>query len=538
MTIRKILFFRLLLPVLTAIFLCPAGNAKRIPDSELFNSKANDVVYFVPQFSNFKEISHRDMLFLKKVMRKADRKNVKAVIVELDTPGGEVNVALKYVSLMAKSEVPIIVYLNPQGISAGMIIAMAADRIAINPNGVIGDAMPLQLGVGGVKPITDEPEKKNDGKKSDKPEKEQKAEKKTDGEKKKTDETKKPAGHPDIDKILKELKKLREEKKSNNQSEKEKKLVNQKFLTVFFKVLQVLAEKNDRPVRVVRAMADPYQRLTLKKDGIEHTKDSPLTLSAEEAKKLHVVDYIARNKHDLLSQLGLGNCEVQVVEKNALEQVLAFLTYPALASALLILGFLGLYVEIKTPGFGVPGTLGIVALTLFFLGHTASGASDWGPIVIFFVGLFLLAMEVFVIPGFGIVGILGITCMIVSLFGAFGFENFTEAAHVIGISLLVALVLMIFLTIYVLPKSSLFKHLRLETVQQRSKGYSAPHQEHSELIGRTGIAHTPLRPTGVVIIDEQRYDAATEGDFIEKDETVEAVALNGFQIKVKKVQQG
>ncbi len=535
MTIRNISFLRVFLVVLIAVFFCTAASAKKTSDNELFLKSANDVVYFVPQFTNFKAISHQDMLFLKKVIRKAARKNVKAVIVELDTPGGEVDVALKYVSLMSKSEVPIIVYLNPQGISAGMIIAMAADRIAINPNGVIGDAMPLQIGVGGVKPIADEPEKKTDEKKSDKTEKEKKADKKTDGKNDKTEETRKPADQPSLEKILKELKKLKGEKDSDKQSEKEKKLVDQKFLTVFFKVLQVLAEKNDRPVRVVRAMADPYQRLSLKEDGIEHTKDSPLTLSAEEAKKLHVVDYIARNKHDLLSQLGLGNCEIQIVEKNALEQVLAFLTYPALASALLILGFLGIYVEIKTPGFGVPGTLGIVALTLFFLGHTASGASDWGPMVIFFVGLFLLAMEIFVIPGFGIVGVLGITCMIVSLFGAFGFENFTEAAHVIGISLLVAIALMIFLTIYVLPKSSLFKHLKLETVQQSSQGYSAPHQEHIELIGRTGIAHTPLRPTGVVMIDEQRYDAATEGDFVDKGETVEVAALNGFQIKVKKV---
>ncbi|MBN2640245.1 MAG: nodulation protein NfeD [Victivallales bacterium] len=498
------------------------------PDTVLFSDSAADEVYFVPQFSDFKEISFQDMLFLKKILAKAQRDNIKAVIVELDTPGGQVNVALKYVSMLSKSAVPVIVYLNPQGISAGMIIALGANRIAINPHGVIGDAMPMQIAMGGVRPVADD---------SDVAEKEKEPLKDTPAKKAEKEEEKKksPKDTSTLEKILEELKKSGSRGGDQQISEKDKRLADQKFLTVYFKVLQVLAEKNGRPVRVIRAMADPYQKLTVKEDGIAHDKVSPLTLSAAEAKKLKVVDYICENRNDLLRQLGLGNCRITVMKKNALEQIIAFLAHPALAGTLLVLGILGIYIEIRTPGFGVPGALGITALTLFFLGHTASGASDWGPIVIFFVGLILLCLELFVIPGFGIVGVLGIGCMIISLFGAFGVENLDTAANVIGLSFLASAVIMILLTIYVLPKSSLFKHLKLDTSQLRSKGYSAPHQEQQQLIGMRGTAHTALRPAGVVVIEEKRYDATTEGDFVDRGETVEVMALEGFQIKVKKI---
>eukprot|EP00828_Plagiopyla_frontata_P002273 TRINITY_DN10253_c0_g1_i2.p1 TRINITY_DN10253_c0_g1~~TRINITY_DN10253_c0_g1_i2.p1 ORF type:complete len:415 (+),score=65.78 TRINITY_DN10253_c0_g1_i2:163-1407(+) len=248
------------------------------PDTVLFSGSAVDEVYFVPQFSDFKEISFQDMLFLKKILAKAQRDNIKAVIVELDTPGGQVDVALKYVSMLSKSAVPVIVYLNPQGISAGMIIALGANRIAINPHGVIGDAMPMQIGMGGVRPVADD---------SDVAEKEKEPLKDTPAKKvEKEEEKKKPSKDTSaLEKILEELKKSGSRGGDQQISEKDKRLADQKFLTVYFKVLQVLAEKNGRPVRVIRAMADPYQKLTVKEDGILHDKVSPLTLSAAEAKK-------------------------------------------------------------------------------------------------------------------------------------------------------------------------------------------------------------------------------------------------------------
>ena len=168
---KNLITFTLTLAVLCGSILLSAAAQKTL----FTEVPAEGTVYFVPQFSDFKEISSQDMLFLKKTLRRAEKNKVKAVIFEMDTPGGRIDVALEYVSMLLKSKVPTVAYLNPQGISAGMIIALAADRIAINPNGVIGDAMPIQIRPDGIKPVTekdkaekDKPEKDNKDKKTDK----------------------------------------------------------------------------------------------------------------------------------------------------------------------------------------------------------------------------------------------------------------------------------------------------------------------------------------------------------------------------------
>ena len=403
-------------------------------------------VFFLPQFSEFESISENEMRFFRKTLDRAASERAQAVILELDTPGGSVETAFKYLSLLEKSSIPVIVYLNPNGISAGMIIALGADRVAISPNGLIGDAMPIETGLNGIRPITDRPRES--------------APEKAPGEKAPKAPEKDPAAPGSIEQILQEIRKLKESP-ANPLNQEDKQLAEQKFLTVFFKMLQVLAEKNHRPVKVIRAMADPYTVLEKKSDGIEHTKKSPLTLSAKEALQLKVVDMIAQNRTDLLKQLNLEHSELIIVERSPTEELGAFLALPALAGILLVIGLVGIFVEVKTPGFGVPGILGVSALTLFFLGHIASGASDWGPLVVFFVGLLLLALELFLIPGFGLVGLLGTGCVLGSFFWAFGWENIEISLRVITLSLLMAIVIMVVLAMYVLPKSRLFSKVSL-----------------------------------------------------------------------------
>ena len=509
-----------MLMLLTVPVLCHIANSRAVKPP-VWPEKSRNIVYYIPQFSEFESISDGEMRFFRKTLERAAENRARAVILELDTPGGSVETAFKYLSIMEKSSVPIIVYLNPNGISAGMIIALGADRAAISSNGLIGDAMPMQMGLGGAKPVTDS------GKKDS--EKTAPAEKKPAVKPLPTPEqATEPAPVPMLHDILEELRNIRKDNPKRMNKEDEA-LVKQKFLTVFFKMLQVLAEKNDRPINVVRAMADPYVELDKAKDGFEHKKRSPLTLSAREAKALGVVDYVAKNRSDLLQQLGLQDAEVVEVKRTATEQLGAFLAAPAIAGLLLVIGLLGIFVEVKTPGFGVPGVLGISALTLFFLGHIASGASAWGPMVVFFVGLVLIALEIFVIPGFGLVGIMGLLCVLVSFFWAFGFENIQTALRVITFSLTVSITLMIVLAIYVLPKTPLFRKVSLETSLNAGDG-KAPAES---LIGQSGTAITPLRPSGVVKIGEKRFDAVSEGDFIENNTPIEVTADNGFQLVVR-----
>lgn len=496
----------------------------------LFNSSAaalnypaasEALVYYLAQDRAFEAVSDSAFNTFRQALEAAKAARARALILELDTPGGNVETAFKYLSLMERSRIPVIVFLNPNGISAGMIIAAGADAIAISPNGLIGDAMPIAMGLGGSRPVTEKPADKVDpdsGKNvpqvGDTPQKS-------------------PAAEPSpiLEKVLEELQSLKRGNAGSN-AENER-LADEKFLSVFFKMLEVLAQKNNRPVRVLRAMADPYTALEQERDGIKHDKSSPLTLSAGEAKKLNVVDFIAADRHDLLRQLGLQECKVVEFKRSLMEEIGSFLAYPAIAGILLVVGLLGIFVEVKSPGFGVPGILGLAALTLFFLGHMASGASDWGPIVIFFVGLLLLALEIFVIPGFGLIGILGIGCILISFFAAFGWENINLAAQVITLSLTAAVVLMVLLAVYVLPRSSVFRWTALNTSMRSEEGFKAG-EAAAELVGLEGVTVTPLRPSGVVSIGSQRHDAASDGDFIEAGETVEVISRNGFQLVVRR----
>ena len=500
--------------LMTAMLLYSAEPLwKNLPDGG-----KNEKIYYISQFSDFKEISDQEMLFFKKIQKKAEKEKILGIILELDTPGGSVDTALKYISLFAKSKIPLVVYLNPQGISAGMIIALGADRIAINPLGVIGDAMPIQMQSGKIRPITDK--------------KRSESEQKKENSEKVAPSTDKNSKHI-VEKVIDELKKHEDLKKNDE----DQALADQKFLTVFYKIMQLLAEKNNRPVKVVRATCDPYIELKKDIDGIDHKSGSPLTLSANEALKLNVVDYIVKDKSEILAALGAPNAELTEIKKDGIEQIISFLSHPVLSGLLLTLGLIGIFIEIRTPGFGVSGTLGIMLVVLFFLGHVASGASEWGPMVVFFVGLILLLLEIFLIPGFGVVGILGFGCIIFSLLSAFGSGNLQTGLQVVVLSLLAVLIISILLYMYVLPKSKFFGRFMLNTSSGKvAKNYIAGTNQLLKIEpGMNGITLTTLKPTGKIKFENQIFEGRSfDGSVIDADTAVTAVKVSPFEIEVCK----
>ncbi len=479
-------------------------------------------IFYLPQFTEFKEISEQDMLFFKKTLSRAEKENALALIIELDTPGGNVETALKYISLFARKTVPIVVYLNPHGISAGMIIALGADRIAINPLGVIGDAMPIQQLGGKIRPIADKPKQTPPVPQAEKDKK------LPDSAQKKSAETDKAL----LEQFIKELK----EYNNKNQSAEEQALADQKFLTVFYKIMEMLALKNNRPAKIVRAACDPYIELDKNKDGIEHKSGSPLTLSASEAHRLGIVDFIAKDRHELAAALGAPDAEIVEITKNAWEQIVSLLAHPILSGILLTLGLIGIFIEIRTPGFGVSGTLGLLFIVMFFMGHIASGASEWGPMVVFFIGLILILLEIFLIPGFGIVGILGGGCVFYALLSAFGSGNLTNGLRVIVFSLLAVIVICILLYTYVLPKSKFFGRFTLNETSGNIAHMNTAAVAFSPAVGMQGISISQLKPTGKVQFNEHIIDGRSfDGSVIPPDTTVVIVKLNSFDVEVKPV---
>ena len=184
----------------------------------------------------------------------------------------------------------------------------------------------------------------------------------------------------------------------------------------------------------------------------------------------------------------------------------------------------------------------LIALILYLVPYYLNGlAANW-EIIAFFLGMVLIAVEIFVLPGFGVAGISGLVLTVGSLFliminnDAFDFEfvAMNDLLYALAAALGGTLGGMILLLVggSKLPETRLFKHVALTDTQNRSEGYVA-YQFTESLLGRKGTAETVLRPSGKVLIDGKIYDAYTRGDYIEKGQIVEVISEEGPSLKVK-----
>jgi membrane-bound serine protease (ClpP class) len=207
---------------------------------------------------------------------------------------------------------------------------------------------------------------------------------------------------------------------------------------------------------------------------------------------------------------------------------------------LIILG--GIYFELQTPGVGFPLAAAVVAALLYFIPYYLNGlAANW-EIILFLIGLVLLGLEFFVIPGFGVAGISGILLTLASLilvmlnndFFDFSFVRTSEILKAIATLAggFTASLALIFFGGLKLTRTKAFSRIALIDTQERTKGYVATHRKEP-LAGKTGTAYTVLRPAGKVMINGIIYDAYTRGEYINKDERITVIDEEGTTLKVK-----
>jgi membrane-bound serine protease (ClpP class) len=203
-----------------------------------------------------------------------------------------------------------------------------------------------------------------------------------------------------------------------------------------------------------------------------------------------------------------------------------------------MIGFFGLIAEIKSPGWGVPGTAGIIALALFFGSSYILQLASVIEILMFVAGLVLIILEIFVIPGFGVAGISGIILILASIFlslvGGDPFLDFNAVSMAIvqlSIALLAAIVL-IFILARFLPKSNIFKKFILSEEEKAASGYTS-RSNLSELMGAEGIALTTLRPAGTAEFNGKRIDVVTDSEYIEHGKPVIVTAVEGMRVVVR-----
>ncbi|CAA9572107.1 MAG: Putative membrane-bound ClpP-class protease associated with aq_911 [uncultured Thermomicrobiales bacterium] len=184
-----------------------------------------------------------------------------------------------------------------------------------------------------------------------------------------------------------------------------------KVVSAVRSTFRATAEEHGRDPVVAEAMVDPAVTV----DGL----DSPttlLTLTTTQAGERDYLDGIADDRADLLADLGFGASSVTVTSLSPIEHLVRWLTNPLVASLLVMLGLFLIIADGLFGGFGFVAVAGVISLGLFFGGHSLAGLAGWEDLLLVGLGLGLIALEIAVIPGFGLAGISGLVALAAGLF--------------------------------------------------------------------------------------------------------------------------
>lgn len=269
-----------------------------------------------------------------------------------------------------------------------------------------------------------------------------------------------------------------------------------------------------------------------------------LTLTAEEAMSNGYCNGQADNLKEVLSKLKIENYEIHEYQPSFFDGLKGFLTSPILQGILILIIIGGIYFELQTPGIGFPLLASLTAAVLYFAPLYIDGlAANW-EITLFLIGLVLLAVEIFVLPGFGVAGVLGVVFVVAGLtfsmlandwfdFSGVGFSKIMQAMSVVFVSMILGFILIIYISKLALESDKgLFSKVALHVTQNAGKGYVGVDAAVNTMIGRHGYAATVLRPSGKVLIDSELFDAMAEHGFIEKGAAIEVVGISSGQVLV------
>lgn len=386
--------------------------------------------------------------YLERTFAEAEEAAADAIVVEMDTLGGEVISALDIGKLINHSSVPVTVYIKGEAISAGSYIALNAETILMAPGSAIGAAEPRLI----------------------------------------TGETADP-----------------------------------KTVAVWVSNMRAAAESGGRDPEIAAAMVDRNIEIEgLKKKG------ELLSLSARQAVEYGMADKIVENRQDVLDAIQYPKANVVEMSMTPAEKLARFITSPYVVPVLFLVGLIGIAIEIFTPGFGLPGIIGLLAFGLYFFGHYIAGFAGVETLVLFIAGIVLMIIELFV-PGFGIFGILGLLSLVAGIVMAAYDAVFSLGAFLIA--LVVAGIVIVVAARYFGAKGAWRKFV-LTDKQENKTGYVAP-QSYKNLEGQYGKTITPLRPAGAMLLEGKRYDVVSEGGFIAANQSVVVVHVEGTRVVVR-----
>ena len=292
--------------------------------------------------------------------------------------------------------------------------------------------------------------------------------------------------------------------------------------------MKAAAETSGRDPKYALAMADTTMNLPEFRAGGENL----LTLSASEALEVGYSEGTVSNFQELLAATKLKGSDIVPIEPTFSEKIARFITNPIIVPILLSVASLGLVMELYSPGFGVPGIMGLSSLGLFFFGHMVAGFAGYETLLLFIAGLALVIAEFFV-PG-GIVGILGGVLILLSLLLAGA--NMSQMIMAIFIALVVAIIGMVILMKFFGKKMNVFNRLVLKDATTTEEGYVS-NINRTDLLGKVGKTITPLRPAGTMQLGSERIDIVSEGSYIDAGKYVEIIKVEGSRIVVRQTEK-
>jgi membrane-bound serine protease (ClpP class) len=284
-----------------------------------------------------------------------------------------------------------------------------------------------------------------------------------------------------------------------------------------------------------------------------------LTLTASEALEYGIARAVVKDRAGALEFLAGRDGvtfagEPMILKTNWSEEMVRWLNSPAVMAVLVMLALLGVYIEFNTPGIGLPGLVAVLCFAVIIGSKYLVGLANWVEVALFIAGILLLMVEVFVLPGFGIVGFAGIICIILGLFGmliknppdrlpwpqtAWDWEMFLNG--VLGLSLgFAGFVVLAWLSSKYLPRIQFLSGLILvpaaatQRAGMRVSMTTPPESRTAGVrVGDAGQVVSTLRPTGKAKFGDAIVDVVAEAEFLDKGATIEIIEIHGNRVVVK-----
>ena len=486
-------------------------------------------------------------VLIERAVKEAD--GAKALIFEVDTPGGLVDSAIKISKSILDAPCPTIAYIKGMGaISAGALISFSCQHLIMAADTNIGAATPVIPSAEGMM----------------------------------------PTGEKEVSFMRAKMRALAEKNHHNPaiaEAMVDKDIELRSYVDANGK-LQVFAVytagsgghapfkpafNTDDAVKIVKKLFDetpqpnaaPFQQeedppaprsseRTASPVPIEQTQlilpaGKLLTLTPKEAIEYGVIETTAESIYDVLGHFNYSGAEIRQLTPTWAEIVFRWLTNPMVSGILLMFGIGGLYLEMKTPGAILPAVVGFCCLSLFFGAHLVLGAAEWIDIALVAIGIILIIVEIFFIPGHGSIGIVGFLFVIAGLYMAltgvaipqysWDYDRIRNA----GVSLTIAGVSFMAL-VYILwklfPHTPLYGRFVQVHVQQPDQGYTVQTtEEQTAAIGRRGVAASMLRPAGRGRFGGTSYQVVSRGEYIPPGTPIVIVQVDGNRYVVDRLEE-